>query len=77
MLVKICSRLTAPNHGTVICRKNRYHGYHTDGDVCVFTCNEGFELNGETTTVCNGNGEWSLVTSTKCGKIITNALFIV
>jgi len=76
VLVKTCSRLTAPKYGNITCKNTRDIDHYTNGDVCIFKCNEGFKLIGQATKVCNGNGEWSPITHTNCGKMIVNIFFM-
>ena len=34
-------------------------GFATSGDTCSFTCNNGYEIFGNTTRICQTDGSWS------------------
>ena len=46
-----CSPLTAPTNGEIDCSLGD-DGMATDGDSCTFTCDDGFELQGDHTREC-------------------------
>jgi len=48
-----CPSLTAPDNGMIQCS-----GSFVD-DICVFTCDDGFQLNGSGTRTCQDDGTWS------------------
>ena len=48
-----CTPLNAPNRGEMSCTGNVYE------DICVFTCDDGYELTGSDTRTCQSDGSWS------------------
>ena len=51
-----CGDLTAPENGIVL-----YHVYQNGtvvGDTAVFSCNNGYTLNGDENAICLSNGSW-------------------
>ena len=57
VLIVQCIPLGAPSNGMANCSGNLFE------DVCKFSCNPGYELNGSETRVCMYNGEWSGTTA--------------
>ena len=53
-----CSNLTKPENGMMNCSlgDDRVLSYE---DICNFTCNDGYKLNGNETTFCQSNGSWT------------------
>ncbi|XP_035660140.1 CUB and sushi domain-containing protein 1-like [Branchiostoma floridae] len=49
---KLCQELSALNNGQV-------SGGHAYGDVATFTCNTGYELQGDATRTCQADQQWS------------------
>ena len=49
-------------HGKYVPNKKEY----SSGDVIVFSCDAGFELNSAPQLVCNRNGYWSAVFWPRC-----------
>lgn len=50
---KICSKLTAPEYGSIKLSGRK------PGSKATYTCNVGFTLEGEDTRKCQRNGVWS------------------
>lgn len=38
------------------------------GDSCHYTCNQGYQLNGNTTRTCQADGQWDDAAIPKCDK---------
>ena len=53
-----CPTLTDPNNGMLNCSLGE-DGFATFRDTCSFTCNNGYELIGNTTRICQADGSWS------------------
>ncbi|XP_065894428.1 protein mesh-like isoform X2 [Dysidea avara] len=56
-----CKPLSAPNNGMIDCSLGD-DGVPTNGDMCTFTCNNGFDLSGSQTNKCrirNNRGKWT------------------
>jgi len=51
--VRSCAPLTAPDNGMIQCS-----GTSVD-DICLFTCDDGFELSGNSSRTCQDDGTWS------------------
>ena len=45
-------------NGKVDCSLGDF-GIPSYGDTCSFTCNDGYELTGNDTRICQSNGTWS------------------
>ncbi|XP_035694888.1 P-selectin-like [Branchiostoma floridae] len=58
---KLCQRLSSPSHGQVT-------GGHAYGDVTTFTCDTGYELQGDARRTCQANQQWSGAQPT-CSRI--------
>ncbi|KAM9479028.1 P-selectin isoform 2-T2 [Salvelinus alpinus] len=52
-----CDSLTSPPHGSMNC--SDLHGQFQYGSQCLFSCEEGFLLNGLADTECTSLGTWS------------------
>ncbi|KAG8130469.1 hypothetical protein E2320_017145, partial [Naja naja] len=52
--VRTCPKLSTPQNGHINCSLSEI-SYKT---VCLFTCNEGYELEGHTKLTCQGNSQW-------------------
>lgn len=52
-----CPQIATVPYGSMNCS----HPVHTNGynSTCVFSCEEGFELTGSHTTVCDHTGRWT------------------
>ena len=48
-----CPSLTSPDNGMIQCS-----GFFVD-DICVFTCDDGYELSGSGTRTCQDGGTWT------------------
>ena len=48
-----CSNLPDPSNGRVNQRGNK------PGDRASYTCNSGYELQGDSARICQNNGQWS------------------
>ena len=60
-LAATCSLLTAPDNGSINCNLGG-DGVANLGDICSFTCNTGFRLNGDQSRTCamrRNSGRWS------------------
>jgi len=53
LLERSCAPLIAPDNGMIQCS-----GTSVD-DICVFTCDDGFELSGSSSRTCQDDGTWS------------------
>jgi len=53
-----CPILADPNNGVVECSVEDGE-VPTEGDTCIYICDEGYELNGDATTECTSEGIWS------------------
>ena len=53
-----CPSLTDPNNGVINCLLGD-DGVSSYGDTCSFTCDNGYELTGSDTRICQSNGNWS------------------
>ena len=53
-----CPTLTNPNNGMLNCSLGG-DGFASYGDTCYFTCNNGYELIGSATRICQADGWWS------------------
>ena len=53
-----CPSFTDPNGGTISCSlgDDRIPSYE---DICIITCNTGYELTSSDTRTCQSNGSWS------------------
>ncbi|XP_045061348.1 P-selectin isoform X1 [Coregonus clupeaformis] len=71
-----CDALTAPPHGSMNC--SDLHGQFHYGSQCLFSCEEGFLLNGEADTECTSLGTWSrrapLCLVVRCGPLSPPAM---
>ncbi|CDR18915.1 unnamed protein product [Oncorhynchus mykiss] len=56
-LAQQCDTLTSPPHGSINC--SDLHGQFHYGSQCLFSCEEGFLLNGLPDTECTSLGTWS------------------
>lgn len=56
-LAKRCPALNSPSHGSFVCSDP--HGEFTFGSLCIFSCLEGFVLNGAADTECTSLGMWN------------------
>lgn len=52
--VRTCPKLPVPQYGHINCSLSEI-SYKT---VCVVTCNEGYELEGNSKLTCQGNSQW-------------------
>ena len=50
---KPCPNLSKLSNGQLSCDGNLFE------DSCTFECNEGFTMNGESSSTCTGFGRWS------------------
>ena len=57
ILVK-CPTLTSPNNGMLSCSLGG-NGFANSGDFCGFRCNNGYDLIGNSTRICQADGSWS------------------
>ena len=53
-----CQSIPGIDNGTITCSQAN-NGIHSYQDVCNFTCNSGYTLNGSGTRMCLHNGSWS------------------
>jgi len=53
-----CPILADPDNGVVDCSVEDGE-VPTEGDTCIYICDEGYELNGDITTKCTSDGTWS------------------
>jgi len=53
-----CPTLVDPNNGVINCSLGD-DGVPSYEDICSFTCNTGYELTGNDTRTCQGNGNWT------------------
>jgi len=53
-----CPPLTAPDNGNIDCSVGG-DGEANSGDSCTFTCDDGYELKGNTSRKCGNDGSWS------------------
>ncbi|XP_035767785.1 P-selectin, partial [Neolamprologus brichardi] len=56
-LAKRCSPISSPSHGSISCSDP--NGSFSFGSRCTSTCDEGFLLNGTSSTECTSMGMWS------------------
>ena len=49
----MCPTPTDPANGMVVPEGN------CEGDTAIYTCNEGYKLDGASNTTCGSNGQWS------------------
>ncbi|XP_026016006.1 P-selectin [Astatotilapia calliptera] len=56
-LARRCPTLNSPSHGSLVC--SNPHREYSFGSVCTSTCDEGFLLNGTSSTECTSMGMWS------------------
>ncbi|XP_063796352.1 E-selectin-like [Pseudophryne corroboree] len=57
-----CMALQIPEHGQINC--SDVYGEFQYDSICNFTCNEGFEVNGSNSLLCQNSREWSDSTPT-------------
>jgi len=69
VLLVTCPPLDTPDNGTIDCSLGD-DGEPNLGDICQFTCDDGFELVGSEIRVCQNDSEWD-ATEASC----TNGLF--
>ncbi|XP_071202605.1 P-selectin isoform X2 [Salvelinus alpinus] len=71
-----CDALTSPPHGSMNC--SDLHGQFHYGSQCLFSCEEGFLLNGLADTECTSLGTWSrrapLCLVVRCGPLSPPAM---
>ncbi|KAM9479029.1 P-selectin isoform 3-T3 [Salvelinus alpinus] len=71
-----CDTLTSPPHGSMNC--SDLHGQFHYGSQCLFSCEEGFLLNGLADTECTSLGTWSrsapLCLVVRCGPLSPPAM---
>ncbi|XP_045543898.1 P-selectin isoform X3 [Salmo salar] len=71
-----CDVLTSPPHGSMNC--SDLHGQFHYGSQCLFSCEEGFLLNGLADTECTSLGTWSrrapLCLVVRCGPLSPPAM---
>ena len=53
-----CPPLTAPGNGTMNCSSSD-DGAHYVGDICTYTCDNGFVLNDTDNRKCQNDGSWN------------------
>jgi len=53
-----CPPLDAPSNGQVMCSLGD-DGVLNPGDICRFTCEDGFQRQGSARRVCRDDGSWS------------------
>ena len=68
MQTVLCPSFTGPNNGNVSCALGD-DGAPSFGDVCLITCNTGYELTGNSKRICQSNGSWSGNNSCIIGKV--------
>uniref|UniRef100_A0A3P8R438 E-selectin n=1 Tax=Astatotilapia calliptera TaxID=8154 RepID=A0A3P8R438_ASTCA len=56
-LAKKCTPISSPSHGSISCSDP--NGSFSFASVCTSTCDEGFLLNGTSSTECTSMGMWS------------------
>uniref|UniRef100_I3J1E6 E-selectin n=1 Tax=Oreochromis niloticus TaxID=8128 RepID=I3J1E6_ORENI len=56
-LAKRCTPISSPSHGSISCSDP--NGSFSFGSRCTKTCDEGFVLNGTSSTECTSMGKWS------------------
>ncbi|XP_029564062.1 P-selectin isoform X6 [Salmo trutta] len=75
-LAQQCDVLTSPSHGSMNC-SDLYGQFHY-GSQCLFSCEEGFLLNGLADTECTSLGTWSrrapLCLVVRCGTLSPPAM---
>ncbi|XP_031641317.1 P-selectin isoform X2 [Oncorhynchus kisutch] len=75
-LAQQCDTLTSPPHGSLKC--SDLHGQFHYGSQCLFSCEEGFLLNGLADTECTSLGTWSrrapLCLVVRCGPLSPPAM---
>ncbi|XP_052321764.1 P-selectin isoform X1 [Oncorhynchus keta] len=75
-LAQQCDTLTSPPHGSMNC--SGLHGQFHYGSQCLFSCEEGFLLNGLADTECTSLGTWSrrapLCLVVRCGTLSPPAM---
>jgi len=49
----LCYQLEAPDNGIIACTGHHYE------DVCVFSCDNGYQLTGSDTRACQNDASWS------------------
>ena len=76
--VTTCPVLTDPDNGVVDCSLGP-DGVPTEGDTCVYQCNEGFIVSGSSSRECQSDGTWtgSEPTCERCKKTSYIAVDIV
>ena len=57
-LLLACPSLTAPSNGMISCSLGG-DGIPSTGDICIFTCDTGYELTGSSVRTCQSDGSWS------------------
>ncbi|XP_065916119.1 uncharacterized protein [Dysidea avara] len=64
-----CPSLAAPNNGMIDCTGNMFE------DTCTFSCDQGYELNGNETRTCQSNTTWNgtdvMCTPVSCQQLAT------
>ena len=66
----MCPDLTAPENGAVM-----YNGRRT-GDTAEYSCNVGYELVGDQTSVCMSNSQWSGQTPSVSLVLVMNYIYM-
>ena len=69
--IVVCPTLSNPQNGRVNQRGNK------PGDRASYTCNSGYELVGQSTRICQNNGQWSGDAPTCDSKAIVSCLYSV
>jgi len=70
MFIVTCPSLDDPNDGRIECSVEP-DDVPTEGDTCIYVCNDGFDINGELTRECQSDGTWTGTDSTcERGRII-------
>jgi len=59
----LCPNLTDPDNGMVDCSLGD-NGVPTEGDTCVYQCDDGYVLSGDPARECLSNGAWSGIDTT-------------
>ena len=58
LFIVLCPSLSAPDNGEISCLLGD-DGVPSYQDICSFTCNNGYELTGSSTSTCQSDGTWS------------------
>ena len=75
--IGLCPSLNHPDNGMIECSLGP-DGVPTEGDTCVYICDEGFIVSGSSSRECQSDGTWtgSEPTCARCKLLLFDCQYI-